>query len=51
VFREQGLDPRRVVPLDGKECDALATAWSAGSLHRLRILVEYVVDLRRAVLQ
>jgi hypothetical protein len=43
---ERGLDPRWAFALDGEERQALATAWTGGSLRGLRKMVDCVLAAR-----
>jgi len=46
LYTEAGHDPRWATPLEGFELDALARAWTGGSLRRLERLVEGVREAR-----
>jgi hypothetical protein len=46
LLTEQGLDCRWATPLDEVETEAVAAAWSGGSLRKLRRLVEAVLMSR-----
>jgi hypothetical protein len=46
LYLEQGHDPRWATPLEGFEIDALARAWSGGSIRKLERLVETLVETR-----
>ncbi|MBY5505319.1 AAA family ATPase [Rhizobium leguminosarum] len=46
LYIEAGHDPRWATPLEGFELDALASAWTGGSLRRLERLVEVLREAR-----
>jgi hypothetical protein len=46
VYLEQGHDPRWATPLEGFEIEALARAWTGGSIRKLERLVETLVETR-----
>jgi hypothetical protein len=46
LYREQGHDPRWATPLEGFEIEALARAWTGGSIRKLERLVETLVETR-----
>jgi hypothetical protein len=46
LYLEQGHDPRWATPLEGYEIEALARAWTGGSIRKLERLVEILVETR-----
>ena len=46
VYAEHGHDPRWVAPLARFELDAVASAWSGGSIRKLQRILEKLVEFR-----
>jgi hypothetical protein len=46
LYLEQGHDPRWATPLEGYEIEALARAWTGGSIRKVERLVERLVESR-----
>jgi hypothetical protein len=46
VYLDQGHDPRWATPLEGYEIEALARAWTGGSIRKVERLVEALVETR-----
>jgi hypothetical protein len=50
IARERGVDPRWYPPLAEDEIDVIKGAWPGGSLRRLRMSIEIMLDGRDAIL-
>lgn len=50
IAKDRGVDPRWYPPLAEDEVDVLRSAWPGGSLRRLRMSIEILLDGRDAIL-
>jgi hypothetical protein len=50
IARDRGVDPRWYPPLAEDEIDIIKSAWPGGSLRRLRMSIEILLDGRDAIL-